>query len=90
MKALRDKLALVTAVLLSAHISFVVRLFFIFLLMKLEFKTQVGKESTELSIELRTLERQSLSSSHSVGLINEALELYQKHDTTEMFLGSYN
>ncbi|XP_073128568.1 protein MIS12 homolog [Henckelia pumila] len=45
----------------------------------------VGKESAELSRELRTLERQSLSSSHSVGLIDEALELYQKHDTTELF-----
>lgn len=45
----------------------------------------VGKESSELSRELCTLERQSLSSSHSVGLIDEAVELYQKHDTTEMF-----
>ncbi|XP_073295537.1 protein MIS12 homolog isoform X2 [Primulina huaijiensis] len=45
----------------------------------------VGKESAELSRELRLLERQSLSSSRSVGLIDEALELYQKHDTTKMF-----
>lgn len=45
----------------------------------------VGKESAELNRELGTLERQSLSSSHSAGLIDEAFELYKKRDTTEMF-----
>ncbi|KZV16008.1 hypothetical protein F511_14374 [Dorcoceras hygrometricum] len=45
----------------------------------------VGKESAELSRELRTLERQSLSSCHSAGLIDEAFELYKKHDSSEMF-----
>ncbi|XP_075490834.1 protein MIS12 homolog [Primulina tabacum] len=45
----------------------------------------VGKESAELNRELRTLEKQSFSSCHSAGLIDEAFELYKTHDTTEMF-----
>ncbi|PIN10791.1 hypothetical protein CDL12_16615 [Handroanthus impetiginosus] len=45
----------------------------------------VGKESAELGRELRVLERQSLSSNQSAGSIDEALQLYNKHNATEMF-----
>ncbi|KAG8387972.1 hypothetical protein BUALT_Bualt02G0076700 [Buddleja alternifolia] len=47
--------------------------------------TLVGKESAELGRELHALERQSLSSNQSAGSIDEALQLYKKHDATQMF-----
>lgn len=45
----------------------------------------VGKESAELARELLALERQSLSSNQSAGSIDEALQLYNEHDATDIF-----
>ncbi|GAV63673.1 Mis12 domain-containing protein [Cephalotus follicularis] len=47
--------------------------------------TAVGKESGELISELRTLEKQSASSDHCAGLINEALKLYEEKSVHDMF-----
>lgn len=46
--------------------------------------TLVGKESTDLSKELLALEKQSLSSNQCAGSVEEALQLYEKQDTTKM------
>ncbi|KAL6552594.1 hypothetical protein OROHE_007958 [Orobanche hederae] len=47
--------------------------------------TLAGKESAELSRKLHALKRQSLPTYQSAGSINEALQLYMKHDATESF-----
>ncbi|KAL2465065.1 minichromosome instability 12 (mis12)-like [Abeliophyllum distichum] len=47
--------------------------------------TLIGKESTELSRELRALEKQSLSSNQCAGSVDEALLLYEKQATNQMF-----
>ncbi|OMO80239.1 hypothetical protein COLO4_24165 [Corchorus olitorius] len=39
--------------------------------------TLVGLDSEKLNPEIRKLERQSASSGHCAGLINEALQLYE-------------
>ncbi|KAK9278841.1 hypothetical protein L1049_028420 [Liquidambar formosana] len=45
----------------------------------------VGKESSELNRELRALEKQSVSSDHCAGSVNEALQLYQQNSVHDMF-----
>lgn len=47
--------------------------------------TLVGAESDKLNSELKELERQSASSGHCTGLINEALQLYEDTSVHDMF-----
>ncbi|XVF54530.1 hypothetical protein PTKIN_Ptkin05aG0188100 [Pterospermum kingtungense] len=47
--------------------------------------TMVGAESEKLNNELKELERQSASSGHCTGLINEALKLYEDTSVHDMF-----
>ncbi|XWS60374.1 hypothetical protein CRYUN_Cryun07bG0030700 [Craigia yunnanensis] len=47
--------------------------------------TLVGAESDKLDSELKELERQSASSRHCTGLINEALQLYEDTSVHDMF-----
>lgn len=52
--------------------------------------TQVGKESAKLGKEIHVLERQSLTSNQSAGLIDEALQSYEKTDALKLFKGTKN
>ncbi|KAK8268048.1 hypothetical protein V6Z12_D11G039800 [Gossypium hirsutum] len=45
----------------------------------------VGAETDKLNSELKELERQSASSGHCAGLINEALQLYEDTSVQDMF-----
>ncbi|OMP05669.1 Centromere protein Mis12 [Corchorus olitorius] len=47
--------------------------------------TLVGAESEKFNRELKELERQSASSGHCAGLINEALQLYEGASAHDMF-----
>ncbi|XVE54617.1 hypothetical protein DITRI_Ditri03aG0096300 [Diplodiscus trichospermus] len=47
--------------------------------------TLVGAESDKLNSELKELERQSASSGHCAGLINEALQIYEDSSMHDMF-----
>ncbi|XVE56726.1 hypothetical protein DITRI_Ditri04bG0034100 [Diplodiscus trichospermus] len=47
--------------------------------------TLVGAETDKLNTELKELERQSASSGHCAGLINEALQLYEDTSVHDMF-----
>ncbi|XAR63863.1 hypothetical protein NMG60_11023995 [Bertholletia excelsa] len=44
----------------------------------------VGKETAELSKEIRVLERQSVPD-HCAGLVNETLQLYEQHSVHDIF-----
>lgn len=45
----------------------------------------VGKESSELSRELRALEKQSSAADRSAGLVSEALQLYDQNSVHDLF-----
>ncbi|TYG92569.1 hypothetical protein ES288_A11G041900v1 [Gossypium darwinii] len=47
--------------------------------------TLVGAETDKINSELKELERQSASSGHCAGLINEALQLYEDTSVQDMF-----
>ncbi|OMO60921.1 Centromere protein Mis12 [Corchorus capsularis] len=49
--------------------------------------TLVGAESEKLNRELKELERQSASSGHCAGLVNETLQLYESASAHDMFQG---
>ena len=52
------------------------------------YDVQVGKESAVLNRELQAFKRQSTSSNHCVGVVNEALQLYEQNSMHDLFQGN--